>query len=66
MNGRMPSIRRGVNERYTRRRRRPCSGNAGRFSWEDLVPNHYARDEINEAFAKMRAREDIKPVIDPA
>jgi L-iditol 2-dehydrogenase len=38
--------------------------NVGRFSWDDMISNHYRLDEINDAFHNMKALTEIKPAID--
>lgn len=37
---------------------------ADRFAWDDLTPSHYPLERIDEAFARMRSWDEIKPVID--
>ena len=37
--------------------------NKERFSWDDLISNHYPLEQINEAMTRMRAWQEVKPAL---
>jgi threonine dehydrogenase-like Zn-dependent dehydrogenase len=40
-------------------------GYEDRFDWDRMLGNHYALDELGEAFQSMKRQEEIKPVVVP-
>jgi Zn-dependent alcohol dehydrogenase len=37
----------------------------GRYDFDLLVPNRYRLDQVTDALTKMRAQQDIKPIVIP-